>query len=78
MMLAEVDDSGDDQYFDREVDDSPDDSSDSASQLKALIESEIRDCISASDNEKISTQLSLKVSFCQPTSTTSVSLADLI
>ena len=75
MTLAEVDDSSDDQYSDREVDDSPNDSSDRASQLEALIESKNCDCISASDNGKISTQLSLKVSYYQSTLTASTSWA---
>ena len=50
MTLAEVDDSKHAQYSDREVGDSLDDSSDGASQLKALIASEICNFISASDN----------------------------
>ena len=70
---ADVDDCSVDQYTDREVDDSPGESSYRASQLKALIESEIRDCISANDNGQIGMQLSLKVSSYQPTSTASTS-----
>ena len=57
MTLAEVEARSDAQYSDREVDDSLEGSSDRASQLTALIQSEIRDYISASDNWKICTQL---------------------
>ena len=50
MTLAEVEARSDAQYSDREVDDSLEGSSDRASQLTALIQSEIRDYISTSDN----------------------------
>ena len=46
MLLAEVDGSSHVQYSDKDVDESLDHSSDRASQLKALIESEIHACIS--------------------------------
>ena len=50
MALAEVDNSSDAEFSDRKVEDSSYDSSERASPLRGLIELEIHDCISESDN----------------------------